>query len=255
MDASVELTLDSYLGGRLWISQPRHGFRSGIDAVLLAASVPAQAGQRALELGCGVGVASLCLAARVPGLTVTAVEVQPPYADLARLNVARAGLAVEVVTADLSDLPTGVRGQDFDHVLANPPYFQRSSGTRAEDPGRERAHGEATPLADWIGVAIRRLRPGGCLSLIQRTERLPEILAALGPDRVGAVQVLPLSARVGRPAGLFLLRARKGRKTGFRLLSPLILHEGARHERDAESYTPALTAVLREGAPLPGFAE
>ncbi|MBL4768768.1 MAG: methyltransferase, partial [Rhodobacteraceae bacterium] len=45
--------------------QPRKGYRAGIDPMLLAASVPAHAGQSVLELGCGAGAAILCLATRV----------------------------------------------------------------------------------------------------------------------------------------------------------------------------------------------
>lgn len=252
MTAASAVSLDNFLGGRLRISQPSQGYRAGIDAVLLAASVPARSGQQVLEIGCGVGVASLCLMARVPGLQVTGVEIQPLYAELARENAMRAGFGMEVLTASLTDLPASLRGTNFDHVIANPPYFRRAAGTRALDEGRERALGEDTPVADWIDTAIRRLRPGGVLSLIYRVERLPEILAAFG-SRLGAVQVLPLSPRVGRPAELFLLRARKGRLTQFQILSPLILHEGPSHEEAGSTYTPSVAAVLRDAAELPGF--
>ncbi|MFO7806744.1 MAG: methyltransferase, partial [Paracoccaceae bacterium] len=69
------LTQDAFLGGQLYLWQPRRGgYRAGVDPVLLAASVPAQAGETVLELGCGVGAAMLCLHARVKGLQLTGVE-------------------------------------------------------------------------------------------------------------------------------------------------------------------------------------
>jgi tRNA1(Val) A37 N6-methylase TrmN6 len=64
---------DSFLDGRVKVWQPESGLRSGLDAVMLAAAVPARSGQSALELGAGVGTASLCLLKRVPELTVTGV--------------------------------------------------------------------------------------------------------------------------------------------------------------------------------------
>lgn len=244
------LTRDLFLGGRLAVSQPEAGYRAGIDPVLLAAAVPASAGQSVLELGCGVGVASLCLAVRVPGLRLTGVERQPAYAELARHNAGANGVALDIVTGDIAALPAPLRAAGFDHVIANPPYYRRDRGTAALDAGREAALGEETPLATWLDTASRRLAPGGRLTLIQRAERLAEVLA-LCDTRLGSVEVLPLAPRVGRPAKLVLLRARKGGRAAFRLHFPIILHEGARHERDGDSYSPAVSAVLRQGAALP----
>ena len=59
--ADEDLSHDAFLGGRLRIAQPRAGYRAGIDPVLLAASIPARAGQNVLDLGCGSGIAALCL--------------------------------------------------------------------------------------------------------------------------------------------------------------------------------------------------
>jgi tRNA1(Val) A37 N6-methylase TrmN6 len=71
------------------LAQPETGYRAGIDPVLLAAACPAQTGQEVLELGCGVGVASLCLGWRVPGLALSGVEIMGDYAQIARENAAR----------------------------------------------------------------------------------------------------------------------------------------------------------------------
>jgi tRNA1Val (adenine37-N6)-methyltransferase len=84
-----DLTRDAFLGGRLHVWQPARGYRAGTDPVFLAAACPARSGEHVLELGCGVGVASLCLAARVEGLALTGVERQVDYAALARRNAER----------------------------------------------------------------------------------------------------------------------------------------------------------------------
>jgi tRNA1(Val) A37 N6-methylase TrmN6 len=192
------------------------------------------------ELGCGAGVAALCLMARVPGLAVTGVERQADYAALARRN------GVDVVEGDLTQ---ALRGESFDHVIANPPYFAPGGGTPARDPGREAAQREDTPLSDWLSAARARLRPKGWLTLIHLAERLPDILAGL--DGFGSVTVLPLAARVGRPAGRVVLRARKGGRGAFTLLAPVLLHEGAAHGDDGDDYSATARAVLRDGAALP----
>ncbi len=246
----AELTQDRFLGGRLSVWQPRAGYRAGVDAVFLAAAVPARPGETVLELGCGVGVASLCLARRVPGVILSGIEVQPDYAELARRNATDNGIALSVTTGDLTRMPEALRQQSFDHVIANPPYFLRDRSTQATDTGRETALGEGTPLASWIEAAIRRLAPKGCLTMIQRADRVPEILAALD-DRMGGIQLLPLAPRAGRQAKLVLLRAVKGARAPFALLPPVALHAGETHRDDAKDYARQIDAVLREAAAFP----
>ncbi|WP_197917070.1 tRNA1(Val) (adenine(37)-N6)-methyltransferase [Thiosulfatihalobacter marinus] len=246
---SATITENGYLDGRVRIRQPARGYRAGVDPVLLAASVPARDGQRVLELGCGVGTALFCLGARVPGLELTGVELQAEYAALAQDNAAANRQAARIVTADLARLPGDLRQARFDHVLANPPYFDRGSSTMAEEPGREMAMGEATPLKSWVDVAARRLAPGGYASFIHRTERLPDLLVAM-LGRLGSVEVLPLQARTGRAPGLVLVRARKGGRAAFCLHAPVVMHAGAAHDGDRESYTAQIRAVLRDGAAL-----
>lgn len=242
----AELTKDAFLGGKVRLYQPRKGYRAGVDTVLLAATVEAEPGQRVLDLGCGVGTAALCLGARVPGLVLTGVEVQPEYAELACLN---GGPDFEVITANITDLPLDIRQRQFDHVLANPPYYDRTAGRAATDAGREAALGEATPLAEWVKVAAKRLAPKGLAHFIHRVERLPEILVAL-EGRLGSVEVLPLCPRVDRRTELVIVRARKAGRGAFTLHAPLILHEGPRHDEDGDSYVPRVRAALRDGAPL-----
>ncbi|MFC7702933.1 tRNA1(Val) (adenine(37)-N6)-methyltransferase [Plastorhodobacter daqingensis] len=245
---SEDLTLDAFLGGRVRAFQPRRGYRAAMDPVLLAAAVPARPGQELLELGCGAGVASLCLASRVPGLSLTGVERQPAYADLARRNAAENGAPLTVVCADLQMLPSDLRDRSFDHVLANPPYYPAAAGTPARDAGREAALREETPLKLWTSCALRRLRPRGWLTMIQAADRLSDLLVAL--DGAGSVTVLPIAPRLGRAAGRVIVQVRKQGRSPLRLLAPLVLHRGSRHEGDGEAHSPAAQAILREGAPL-----
>ena len=81
------------LGGRVRYAQPRQGFRSGIEPVLLAAAVPARAGERVLEGGTGAGAALLCLAARVPGVHGVGIERDGTLVSLARRNASANGPA------------------------------------------------------------------------------------------------------------------------------------------------------------------
>ncbi len=206
--------------------------------------MPARQGESVLDLGCGVGTAALCLGARVPGLDLMGVERQADYAALAARN------GLETAVGDVTALPDAVRARSFDHVLANPPFFDRTAGRQAQDAGREAARGLNTPLLAWVDAGARRLRHRGYLHMIHRAERLPDLLAA-AQGRLGSPEIWPICPRMGKLAELVIFRARKDGRADFRLHPPVILHAGAQHESDGDSYMLAIQAVLRDGAALP----
>lgn len=244
----MKTTQDAFLGGALTLAQPRDGYRAGADPVFLAASIAACPGERVLDLGCGVGTALACLGRRLPGLSLTGVERDRDTADLARQNVAANGIPARIVAADVRDLGD-LSSETFDHVLSNPPFFDRTGGSSAQSGHREAGRAETVPLSTWVATMLRRTRPGGWITLIQRAERLPCILSGC-EGRAGDISVKPLAPRIGRNAKLILVRARKGGRGEFRLLPPLILHDGEAHLSDSDSYTAEVQAILRAGAPL-----
>lgn len=240
------LTCDDFLGGRLRIWQPETGYRAATDPVLLAAACPAREGETVLDLGCGVGVAALCVAQRTRA-TVTGLELQADYAALARRNAEENGLPMEVITGDLADMPPELKARNFDHVILNPPYF--GPGAQAPDYGRAVARQERTALGVWIDSALRRLTPTGQITIIHLVERLTDVIVAL-ENRAAAVKIKPLAPRLGRPATRFLLTARKGSRTPSMLANPLILHEGADHATAGNRFTAEADVVLRKGEKL-----
>lgn len=241
--AADELTEDALLGGRVRLRQPAKGYRAATDPVLLAAAADARPGQLVLDAGCGAGAAALCLGARVPGLSIHGIELQPDYAALARANAP----GLTVWEGDLFAPPAELSAIGFDWVISNPPYFD-AAGPASPDRGRDAARREAAPTADWVAACLRRVRSGGRIALIHRAEKLGEILAGL--SGAGAVAILPLAARAGRDAKRVIVTARKGARGPLRLLAPFTLHAGARHERDEDDFTPEAAAVLRDAAHL-----
>jgi len=244
---SPSASTDGFLGGRLRLAQVP-GYRAGADPVFLAAAVPAAPGESVLELGCGAGTALFCLGARVGGLHLVGLERDEAAAALARANAAANEIAAEIVTGDVAAMPDALRAESFDHVMMNPPFFR--SGPASLDAARRGARHEDTPLGIWLDAGLRRLRPGGSLAVVQRAERVPELLSALG-GRAGALALRPLAPRAGRQAKLVLLTGRKGARAPFRLLPPFVLHAGDSHLSDGDDYTPAATAILRDGAAFP----
>ncbi len=243
----ADLTCDAFLGGRLRLCQPRRGYRAGLDPVLLAAAVPAEAGQSVLDLGTGVGTALLCLGTRVTGLFLSGVEIQERYAEIARLNAQRSGIALDILTGNVAAMPAVLRSRRFDHVISNPPFFDRRGGTASRDAERESAKGETLALAEWVTAGAKRLAPRGHMTLIQKADRLPDLLGAMA-STVGSLKIRPIQPRIGRPASLVIVQGIKGGRAPARIEAPLVLHEGDVHRADGDDYSPAARAILRDSA-------
>jgi len=237
---TVQDTGETFLGGQVRVKQPAKGFRGGLDAVMLAAAVAAKPGQSALELGAGAGTASLCLAARVPHVTIAGVEIDPGLTELASRNAAVNGMSerVRFITADVFDLPPELR-RDFDHVLVNPPFH--GEGLMPPGPGRARALNDSGQLTDWLKLGFQRTVSGGYFTTILRADRMAEALTALPAN---GVTVFPLWPRAGDVAKRIILQARKGSAAAFALLPGLILHD------ESGAYTADADAILRCGSPL-----
>ena len=241
-----EVTVDGFLGGRLQVRQPQNGYRAATDPVFLAAWVPAKSGESVLEVGCGVGVASLCLGARVAGLSQTGLELQTDYAALARQNSEINGIPLQVVEGDLTRMPAALKEQSFDHVLANPPFFPAGRVSKPQDGGKSLAFVNENSTGIWIDAGLRRLKAGGVFSMVHLSEQLGEILAGLS-GRAGNVTILPVTARKNKPAKRVLVRATKAARGPLRLLSPFVVHSGDEHVQGQPDYSPEAEGILRLG--------
>lgn len=230
---------ETFLDGRVRITQPDRGFRAGLDAVMLAAAVPARKGQSVLEPGAGAGTASLCLAARVPGLSITGIEIDPDLAALANRNAeANAMSGVSFVAADFFALPSELK-RDYDCVLLNPPFH--GPGQTSPDPARARALADAGTLGDWLLAGLKRTISGGSFTAILRADRLGEALAAL-PG--GGMTLFPLWPKESEPARRIIIHQVKGSGAALTLCAGLVLHQSD------GAWTPQAEAILRGGAAL-----
>ena len=252
--SSLEPTDDAFLGGRLSILQPAKGYRAGLDAILLAASVrqPGLASLRVLDCGAGVGVVGLAVAARLPSAQVILVEREPELCQLAHANIQRNGLSDRVsVIAGNVEAPAGnttapdLAPQSFDAVLCNPPYHDGKAATRSADPLKSNAHAMETGALDrWARFAARIARPAARLSFIHKASALPEILRVC-EGRFGDLTVLPIYPYSASIASRVLVMGRKGSRAPMRILTGLVIHE------TSGAFTRDVEEILRHGAGLP----
>jgi release factor glutamine methyltransferase len=152
---------------------------------------------RVLDVGTGTGAIALAIADEHPGARVTAIDVSPDALALARENIARTGIGVDLVEQDLTG---GLGEAEYDLVVSNPPYVTKEEWevlqpeVKVWEP-RLAIVGEdhTDEIADHARDA---LRPGGHLALEVADLRANDVAALL--ERCGYEDVLVTEDLAGR---------------------------------------------------------
>jgi tRNA1(Val) A37 N6-methylase TrmN6 len=238
-------TRDAFLGGRLHVSQPSHGFRAGLDSVLLGAAVDPAAASL-LDLGAGVGAASLVALAHHSSRTATLAERDEAMLALAAGNLAANGFAdrarvvgLDVTATGAARSAAGLPADHFASVIANPPFFDPAAGTAPAAARAAARHMQPAALDLWARSAAAHAAPGGEVIFIHAAASLPALLSVLD-RRFGALALLPLCPRPGEAATRVLVRGIKGSRAPLTLLASRALHA-----EEGRGFLPEFDAVFR----------
>jgi tRNA1(Val) A37 N6-methylase TrmN6 len=217
---------DSLLGGRVTLRQPKDGYRVALDPVLLASAIGALKGESVLDLGAGVGAASLCLAARVKDIHITGIEVDRTYVRCAFDNVVKNNMRglVEILHGDLLSPPPRLSPGSYSHVMANPPFFENGKGRASPISGRNQANieGEAN-LESWVKFCLNMVKVKGTVTFIHLPERLDQLLS-LFYGKLGNIKIFPFWSGGGKPAQRVVVQGTKGLQGGLTLCAGITLH-------------------------------
>ncbi len=245
---NTELTEDKLLGGKVVIFQPKKGYRVAVDSCLLAAAVPAKAGDRVLDLGVGTGAVSLCIRARVPKTQIVGIDKNTGYLELAQKSVAKNGWekSIDLHFGDVCKPPRILEAGSFDYVVANPPYFDEEAYFKSPNNGKSEAHANhGSKLMDWVKCAKLFLKPEGQFFVIFPSDK-EEILTTALKAEFNEIRLFRVFSST-ETTPIRLIAAAKA----VPLAETLVLEAGALHIRDEKGdYTPTARGILWDGHQL-----
>jgi len=242
-------TLDAFHDGSFFLYQPKNGsYRSGMDALLVAAFLPENATGRLADLGAGTGAAGMAAISLNQKLELTSVEREPHLISCLQESFALVQnqqfaqrvnyLECDIVQNSQQRKAAGLVENDFDHVIFNPPYNDKKY--RAPQPkARESALmlGEGG-LDAWFRAATSITKPGGNMVMIHRAENIANVLSCC-IGRFGNLQIIPIHSRKDEPAKRILVRGVRASNAPLQIMPDLIIHE------DDGSFTKDADAIFR----------
>ena len=231
----VKTSEDAFHRGEFTALQPvGSGHRAGSDALLIAASLPADASGLLADMGAGSGVAALAALNMNPQLRAVLIEKNPVMAELARKtlqlrsNLRFAG-RVRVLEADITFSgekreACGLKSESFDHAIMNPPY-NHDAQRASPDMMKAEAHMMGLfGLDSWMRTAVAILKPSGTLTMIYRSEKIGEINACC-QGRFGGLSIVPVHGRADEPAKRVLVNMRKGSRAPLTIMPGIVTHD------------------------------
>ena len=212
---------------QLSLIQKKNGLTFGTDAYLLAAFIRPHPKATAVELGGGTGIISLLLAAKKKIASVTAIEIQPMFADLITRNAELNQLSEQVHTlcADLREISANTFEKEVDLVFSNPPYMKCDTGKRNESDEKYIARHEVCGnISDFCNTGAKLLRYGGRFVCVWRPDRLTELLNALHEANLEPKRMTFVHADADAEPCMVLIEAVKGGAPSLYISPPLLLY-------------------------------
>lgn len=226
----MSVRLDDLKIHNLMIYQDSALFRFGTDAVLLSDFCRRKKYGNAVDLCTGNGVIPLLLSHGCPG-KIYGIELSDKSAKLAEKSVSYNGLGdkIEIINCDVrrvaeKDPPLPLFF--FDLVSVNPPYSPENSG-KVADGQRGVARTETDGLLeDVIFVSSKLLKSGGRLCMVNRPERLADIICFMRRYKIEPKILVPVETSAKRKPELILIEGKKDARSGLVMESPIRLYDG-----------------------------
>ncbi|MGF0039413.1 tRNA1(Val) (adenine(37)-N6)-methyltransferase [Peptoniphilaceae bacterium SGI.131] len=212
---SIE-NIDSFVNERIEkynlsiLQDPAH-FKFGVDAVCLAnfsSTYCKKKVARVLDLCSGTGIVGL-IYSRLTGLeNLLFVEKEEVSYKLNFYNIGQNNIGAQVLNMDMFKLRLDENREAFDYILINPPYMKTSRGlsTKTQRKNMAKIEDDENFLEKIFSLAFFLLKDKGELYMVNRTERLADILALCRKNKMEAKTLQFIRNRGAKKSSLVLLR-------------------------------------------------
>ena len=218
-------TKDYLLDGKLLYYQPKNGYRSGIEPIILSGQIYSSIFKNnILDMGAGCGPISLIISYRNPNSSVVGFEKNDYHFKLANKNKNENKLSnLEYFQKDVCILDKNFLSY-FDLIFTNPPFFFEDKVITSKNESIYDAKYTSKEKAElWIINMIKYLKHDGKAYLINRYENLSFMLDLLKINKC-CVGITPLLSFEGSTPKNVLLSVNKNKNYVEKKENEIIIH-------------------------------
>lgn len=221
--------LDDVLGYNLKIYQRRDWFCFSLDSVLLANFVSIKLStKKILELGSGNGIIPLILTLRT-NKVIEGVEIQQDLFKLAEKSIKYNKLEdkIKLRNIDIKNLLLEKEKYNtYDLLICNPPYFSNlDKSTKNDNIHKTIARHEIKiNLEDILKVTNRLLKDGGVFSMINRTDRLIELINIFKKYNIEPKKIKFIHKDINSESTMVYIEGIKNGNCGLKIDSPFYIY-------------------------------
>ena len=210
----------------LKIVQDSKAFKFSLDSILLAEFVDKlEKNQKVLDICTGNAAIPLILATKYKN-PIVGMEIQKEIYDLALESIAINNLKeqINVINDDAKSWKNYFPGNNFDIVLANPPYFKYQNSSIINDMSCKAIarHEIYLDLHDCFRVAWENLKDRGVFYLVHLPDRLQEILTDAENFKFRVKKIQFVYTNENKEATVVLFKFVKNGNNGVKI-KPLLL--------------------------------
>lgn len=212
----------------LKIIQNKDWFCFGIDSIILTGfAKEAKKGSKILDLGTGTGIIAILLSKKIENSQITAIEIQQEVADMAKRSVEMNGIekCVTIINDNIKNISERLGKGTFDLVVTNPPYKRKETGIVNENNVKMISRHEITAdLEDFIRVAAEQLKDKGAFYMINRPERIADIIEYLRKYKLEPKEIRFVQPMTNKAPNEVLVKAVKNGGKFLKIREPLIIY-------------------------------
>lgn len=232
----------NYLLGyeNLYIYQDSDWFNFSLDSVLLPnfATINKNT-KKILDIGTGNAVIPIILSTKTTS-SIVGVEIQKECYELGIKSLEKNNLSnrIQLINDDIRNYYLALESDIFDLITCNPPYFKISDDCNmANDDHKKLARHELTlNLEDIFKISRKLLKNGGRIAIVQRPERLIEIISIMKKNNIEPKRMRFVYPRKGKSANILLIEGVKNGKEGLKIESPLYTYDNNEYTDEILSY-------------------